>query len=155
MFSMSTVCWQFSIFLGKEKHSKRYMHHIMIPVRPSYLIRSSAQYWFTRQKLPKKRVKAYLDVSRSEQELPIQVWFLNGVHICDKQVSWSTARQSYHSKVFKMFTSYSTSSNLQGQRNARKDLKRQRCILITAKFTFWKMTVKFYQHFTVTTHSYF
>ena len=86
----------------------------------------------------------YLDVSRSEQELPIQVWFLNGVHICDKQVSWSTARQSYHSKVFKMFTSYSTSSNLQGERNARKNLKRQRCILITAKFTFRKMTVKFH-----------
>ena len=28
-------------------------------------------------------------------------------------------------------------------------------ILITAKFTFREMTVKFYQHFTVTTHSYF
>lgn len=55
--------------------------------------------------------ESYRDIPGSEEELPVEVGLLDGVHVCDNDLSL-TASQAHHGKVLQELTADGSSTNL-------------------------------------------
>lgn len=68
--------------------------------------------------------RTYCNIPRPEEELPVEVGFLNCVHVSHSHLSTWPTPQTYHSKVLQQLTANGTSTNLRvgKSRNVNKVL---------------------------------